>query len=205
MVRGIASLGERRGTTEVNPALRGNPPIVWVSHLAGAALGGGVLAAAGWLFAAPLRTLIPAPVAIVLAIAVCLGAAAVDLRWLRLPTLLRRGQVPVEWLTRYGFTRGYLFYGVALGAGVFTFVPFAATFAAFAAAALLPGIAVALVAGAAFGTGRAILVGPLATSSAAVAHSDQLLVVGYRWFPRVSATLCLALAVVVLASTWAGT
>jgi hypothetical protein len=118
--------------------------------------------------------------------------------------MLRRGQVPVEWLTRYGFTRGYLFYGIALGAGVFTFVPFAATFAVFAAASLLPGISVALAAGAAFGAGRAVLVGPLAIGMAAVPSSDQMLVVGYRWFPFVSATLCLSLAVVVLASAWVG-
>lgn len=202
MMRGIASLVEGRGTIK-NPAFHGNPHVPGVWHLVGAALGGLALAASMWLLASPIRTILPVFGVLAALLPVCAAAIAFDLHWLALPHRLRRGQVPVQWLSRYGLSRGYFLYGLSLGAGIFTFVPFALTFVAFSASALLAPFSGAVAAGAAFGVGRAALVAPLAHNRTAIRHTDTMLIIGSRWFPYLSATTSLVLAIVVVGHAWA--
>lgn len=153
-----------------------------------------------WFVASPIRTMLPSLTAVGLLLPLCAVAMALDLRWISLPNVLRRGQVPVKWLARYGPSRSYFLYGFSLGAGVFTFVPFAITFVAFSAGALLAPFWGAVAAGAGFGIGRAGLVTPFAQSERAIRHTDMMLIVGSRWFPYISAAASLALAIVVVAA-----
>ena len=161
----------------------------------GGLVGGAALALALWLLATPLRTLLPWLVRLTVFAALCGMFVVWDLGVRRVPRALRRGQVPIEWSKRFGLTQSYFLYGVGLGAGVFTFVPFAVTFGVFAAAALVAGPLTAALAGAAFGLGRTIFVGPLGLSGSAIRRSDALLVLGYRWFPYASVALTVVLVV----------
>ena len=152
MILGIASLGEGRSSVQRRVA-------VWGAHMLGGITGGGVTAAVVWLLASPLRSLLPRPSADVLFLSVCAVAVATDLRLL---ALRKPGcQVPATWLRRYGAVRSYWLYGVRLGAGLLTHMPYSVIYVVFAAIGLLissPGHAMLI--GAAFAGARTFVIGP---------------------------------------------
>lgn len=137
-------------------------------HVLGGVAGGAVLSTAAWLALTPIRTLTPLPFNRLLVLAMCSWTALGDLGLLRVPRQER--QVPQSWLVRYGPARSYFLYGLELGAGLVTYIPFATTYALFTASALVLGLADAIFVGILFGLGRTLLVGPI--------NLDQRLV---RW------------------------
>lgn len=199
MLRGMASLGERGRRGDANRSGWSPRLATALSHLAGSAVGGALFAVALWFLAAPLRTL-PAEALVVGVVMICALCAAVDLRLIEMPKILKRGQVPIEWSTSYGFVPAFFLYGVSLGAALFTFVPYAITFAVFAVAALSTSLATAVLAGFAFGIGRALFVSSLAQSLTVVRRSGGLLAFGARWFPSASSALAASLAAAAIAS-----
>lgn len=97
--------------------------VYWVGTTVGAAL----VALAAGLLGAGLRSLLPG-IALEVAVAV-LGVAALlfalhELNIVRLPAPQVGWQVPASWMRRSRLL-GTTLYGIVLGAGVFTFIPFA--------------------------------------------------------------------------------
>ena len=116
----------------------------------GCALGGATTGLALVAVGAPM----PALPVLLLAGAVCLLAAAVDLLHGRLP--VGRRQVDEQWLGRY---RGWVYgagFGYQLGLGVVTIVTSASTFAVLALALLTQSAAAGLLVGLVFGAARAL-------------------------------------------------
>ncbi|HVF98667.1 MAG TPA: hypothetical protein VND68_02405 [Chloroflexia bacterium] len=96
-------------------------------YAAGTTVGAALLALAVGLLGAGLRALLPGP-GVELAV-VALGVAALlfalhELNVMRLPAPQVGWQVPASWMRRSRLL-GNTLYGLVLGAGVFTFIPFA--------------------------------------------------------------------------------
>lgn len=89
-----------------------------------------------------------------LVLAVSATMVASDLRAFRLPSWKR--QVPPVWTRRFGKRRAFLLYGVVLGSGITTFVPWGAMYVAFAGAMLLGSFKIAVLAGSLFGLARTL-------------------------------------------------
>lgn len=171
---------------------------VALSHLTGGAVGGAVTAAALWLLATPLRTLLPQPAVRAITVIVALIAFCSDLRLLRLPSVHR--QLPRTWVHRFGESRLYLLYGAVLGTGLLTFAPYALTFAVLAYLSLQQSLSFAVGAGALMGLGRTVFVGPLSHPRVSARALAATLTGGYRYLPKLSATCCLVLAGMVVVS-----
>ncbi len=142
MLTSITPLGERG---------RGNRwGLTVTAYAVGCLLGG---ATTGALLGA-LGVLLPTLPALGLAGAVCLLAAALDLRPRWLP--VGRRQVDEDWLGRY---RGWVYgagFGYQLGLGVVTIVTSASTFALLAIALLTQSVPAGTLVGAVFGAARAL-------------------------------------------------
>jgi hypothetical protein len=89
---------------------------------------------------------------------IALIAIAVDLGLVQMPW--RLGQVPAEYLTRWGAARAYFYFGVRFGLAFTTVVPYAVTLSLFAVLSLKGQATSALIGGALFGLGRTVLIGP---------------------------------------------
>jgi hypothetical protein len=148
MIHGIASLGPGEGSS---PTVQARTA---AAHVAGGFVGGTAMAASLWLAVTPVRTLLPAPAVVGLFAIVVVVAAGIDLRLLDRGTSRGR-QVPATWRRRYGHYRGFMAFGAVLGMGVGTFVSYALTYVAFAAAAVLMPLGLAAASGAVFGIARA--------------------------------------------------
>lgn len=155
MILAIGSLGEGAPRRRTRLAMA-------TSHLVGGVVGGCAGIAVVWLAATPVRTLLPPEVAIALLIPIVGWALSVDLGH-TLKSSARGRQVQSTWLQHRGDVVGFALYGAKLGTGLLTHVPFAATYATFAAAALLLSGPAALACGALFGAARAgvVVVGAL--------------------------------------------
>jgi hypothetical protein len=151
MILGIASLGEGR-----RPILERVQ--LWGSHTLGGVLGGAAMAAFLWLLFTPLRTLLPRDFALALVGLVAVYSVLADAGKVRF--WRRRSQVPAAWYARYGPTQSYVLYGLFLGAGILTYVPYGVVYGAFAAMATLLSLPQAALGGALFGIGRTLTTGP---------------------------------------------
>jgi hypothetical protein len=191
----MASLGEGRNPLGVRARL-------WLAHLLGGVVGGTGAVLALWLLASPLRTMLPELFSLALVFALLVAGSARDLGLLEFPKLGR--QVPATWLARYGPARSFAFFGVFLGSGLLTHVPYAITYGVFGAAALTLPLPHALLAGAAFGIGRTVLVGP---ASFAIEPASRILyrsAAARRILPWLSGAVCLLLATSAVTSRIAG-
>lgn len=187
MILGITSLGE--GRTRLSTRIQ-----LAALHAAGGIIGGTAMVIALIVASTPIRTLVAhdpkiAVVAGLLVVLVLIDLRVVDKR-------SRRGQVPATWARRHGRGKAFVLYGVQLGAGLVTYVPYGVTYGVFAVAAVLLPVPQALLVGALFGLGRTLSVG--LASLAPVEPLSRLL---YRsrfapkaW-PYASAVLLLVLVV----------
>ena len=165
------------------------------THLTGGAVGGAAAALLAWTLATPIRSSAPDVLVAALALGWALLAIAADLKRIRLPR--RNCQVPQKWYRRYGPTRGYFYYGAALGAGLITYIPYGITYVVFGAAAVASSPLGAAAVGAAFGIGRTALIGPAAL---AAERASVWLFRGpfsHRVLPKLSIVLVLLLAAAV--------
>src|SRR3712207_69244 len=140
MALGLRSLGEgeREGST---PAVAG-------AHLAGGLLGGAGAGLLAWLVATPLRTF--APEEVIGALIACVAAWGIRCD-LRATSSSRATMVPQAWLRRFGRTRAFGLYGLVLGTGLASYVPYAATYVAFAVIGVVASPLTAVAAGATYG------------------------------------------------------
>lgn len=187
MAHGVGFLGQgastwRRGTT------------IGV-HVAAAAVGGLMTAAAVWIVLTPVRTLLPDSAVVAVLVAAMLCAALIDLGILQWQ--LPGHQVPQTWLARHGALRAYAMYGALLGSGLATYVNYAVVLGVFAIVGCTLSLSAAVATGALFGAARA---GTVALASFDL-RADTLLFRG-RWASQAwhgaAATLCLVLAVAVV-------
>ena len=152
MLTSITPLGERGRNR------RWTSTVTW--YVSGSTLGGAAIGAVAGALATVVGRLDPSPtVAGSLAAAVCLVAAAWDLRGAR-PRSWRR-QVDETWLGRY---RGWVIgggFGLQLGFGVVTIITTASVYAMLALAVLTGSFWAALAIGTTFGLARAL---PLLTA-----------------------------------------
>lgn len=134
--------------------------------LTGAALVGAALAAIGGVVAATLG----GKVLLLVAAAVALAQAGTDLGLWRLPAVGRSWQVPRSWLGTFPMHVAYLLFGLVLGTGFLTAVPYASFTAVLmyevASANLAGGAAIGL----AYGLGR---VAAVAAGQARLAYAVQ--------------------------------
>src|SRR5437588_7536104 len=151
MILGIASLGEGRRPIEQRAQL-------WIAHSLGGVLGGTLMALTVWIVVTPIRTLLPRSVTFLLFALVATYGILADLGRTRFHR--PKSQVPATWYARYGPAKSYLLYGLSLGAGMLTYVPYGAVYGTFAAIAALLPLPAAAVAGALFGLGRTLPSGP---------------------------------------------
>lgn len=124
------------------------------AHLAGGLVGGIILGAVLTTIQELARSA-PPPAVVWFAVAFAISglALAADLRLVGLPS--RRKQVPATWTRRFGRVRAYFAYGIVLGVGFATFVPYAAMYSVFAASLLSDGLRTFAI-GVAFGVGRTL-------------------------------------------------
>ena len=177
MLTSITPLGERG---------RGNRyAVTLTAYVLGCLLGGATTGAALGLVGSAL----PGLPALVLAGALCLLAAVLDLRGFR----LGRRQVDEDWLARY---RGWVYglgFGYQLGLGVVTVVTSAATLAVLGLAVLTQSVLGGLALGLVFGGARAV---PALLLGRATSHGDlRALAAGLeRQAPLAARTTAVALA-----------
>jgi hypothetical protein len=152
MLLGMTALGEGGRTP------KGSRARMAVAHIAGGVIAGASVAAAAWLLATPVRTLVPAVARAGIVVAVAALAALIDLGFVRRSH--RLGQVPRDYARKWGATRAYALYGARFGAAFTTLVPYAATYTLFAVLTLTLPLGSAALGGALFGLGRTILIGP---------------------------------------------
>jgi hypothetical protein len=126
-----------------------------MAHAVGGALGGALSVLAVWLLMTPVRTLLPSRLHPVFVLLVFCAAILIDLKLIRGP---RGRQVPQQWYRRFGGSRSYFFYGLALGTVLGTYVPYASAYVFFARASLTSGITQVLLAGATLGLARSLAV-----------------------------------------------
>lgn len=188
MIHGIASLGPREHSSSKSRILTAG------AHIAGGAVGGATLATVAWFGAAPVRTLLPGELVVVLLVIVVINSAAHDLR-LKRNRVTRTRQVPATWRHRYGHYRAFAAFGATLGAGLLTFVPYAITYVVFVAAAVELPIGDAVACGVAFGVSRT---GAAALSAARAPSAGRMFqrVQAMRWLtPAVSVMVSMAVLI----------
>jgi hypothetical protein len=156
-------------------------------HALGGATGGATAAGVLWLAFTPIRTLLPTWIAATLFAVAGLASVGVDLGWWQAP--IHSEQVPKVWFGRFGPTRSYALYGLTLGAGVLTHVPYAITFTVFAACTMSASIVPAVLAGLSYGVGRTFPVGPVNLSKYAVEWFGRAYPQAQKHLPAVSAFL----------------
>jgi hypothetical protein len=142
------------------------------------------MAAIVWILLTPLRTMAPDGVLVTMIVGLAIVIVLAEFDRVSLPR--QAWQVPRPWYARYGPTRAYAMYGFWLGAGLATNVTYAVEYLVFVGAGLMMPLGPALLAGALFGLGRTVLVGPVAATPAASAfltnlyrrHERLLIIVG---------------------------
>jgi hypothetical protein len=149
---GTGSLGQGSRDTTATTVTMG------LVHGVAGVVGGAAIAMLVWTFTIPLHTLLPLSASLAIFSSFALFAIAADLELVRLPS--RHKQVPQSWYGVYGPLRSYAYYGLILGGGLLTEIPFAVTYSIFAAALILP-LPDAVLLGALFGLGRTGIVGPI--------------------------------------------
>ena len=193
MILGVISLVEGRGKLFKRSTM-------WFVHIIGAVLGGGTTALALWLFAAPLRVLLPVPTRAVLFFVICVAALMLDFRVIR--NRIQRGQVPASWAWRYGAIRSFAMYGFLLGSGLLTFVPYALTYVVFTASSLFLHFPLVLAVGAAFCLGRTFLIGPFALKAEPASRLLYRSVRAHQVWPLVSRASVVGLTIAAILSIW---
>lgn len=189
MMSGIASLVQ--GDSK-KPATR-----LWFIHLLGATIGGVLSVTVLWMLAAPIRSLVPLWAAIAMTSIVAIASILSDLRVVSLKGSER--QVNRSWTRQFGAVGGYFRFGLMLGAGLLTFVPFAVLFSTFTLASTMLSLPSAAAVGALYGLGRTLLVGPgAALPSNPSTLLPTLLARSHMALPRVSALLSLLLLILIL-------
>ena len=188
MIFGIASPGG--GRSEATIRLRIG---MWLAHVAGGAIGGLLMGTLVWFLAAPLRTFSPEVLVVSLFGVWTVTFIAWDLLKFELP--FSGKQVRATWIAAYGPTRSYAMYGAALGSGLATYVPIGLTYVVFAALAISPSVAIAAMAGAAFGTARTSVAGPGSLVAEPISRLLYRSGLAQRAFAKVSAvaSLCILL------------
>lgn len=161
MILGLTALGEGRMPSRIRLETS-------VAHLAGGAVGGSLMAGVLWLAGTPIHTLLPPAIPATVVGATAILAVLMDAKLLKLRTW--GSQVPPVWFARYGPQRSYAMYGFMLGSGLATARPYAVTYPAFAALALLAPFPEAILGGALFGLGRTVLIGPGSLRATAVSR-----------------------------------
>jgi len=158
MISVIMPLGQRQRS-----------PIFWLARGAGyivaSTLAGGLVGAAvGWL-GSVLRLVVPFPVLVVLVILVAIGYALHENGILHLPHPERQWQVPNKWAVRRPIL-GAIAFGLTIGAGIFTFIPFTSFYLLLAWELLLGNPLAGALLGATYGLARAlpVITGAVITS-----------------------------------------
>lgn len=134
----------------------------------------------------PIRTLAPSLVVRILAIVLIALFVAKDLRLVSVPSVRR--QVPQSWVRRFGLSNSYFLYGLVLGAGILTFVPYAAVLSLIGLLSLQASLSFAIAGGACLGVGRTVFLSPLSRAASRRSLTD-LLPASYRHLPRLSAAI----------------
>lgn len=150
-------------------------------------LGGGILGLVlGELGRFPRSVLAETPRFWVVIIFACI-AASVDVGILRISVFTRYHSVPQRWWIIYGPVRASIAYGIVLGIGVTTFIPFAGFYVLLTAISLF-GLQPALAIGTSYGVGRGIAV---ILASLSIGGMGRSVLVGryimsteYRFFAR---------------------
>lgn len=138
---------------------RNHSPAFWllrgllyiVASTVGGALVGGLVSALGGL----VRSWLPLPVALGVLVVVALAYALHELHVWRLPHPERAWQVPNEWIVRRPLL-GVVAFGLTIGTGLFTYIPFTSFYLLLAWEALLTPPALGAALGAAYGLARAL-------------------------------------------------
>lgn len=162
-------------------------------HVAGAVTGGVAVFVSAWLLVAPARLFVPYVALLALFGAQCMYCAMTEIGLGRPLLRPNHRQVPVAWSARFGPRRSFWMYGLVLGAAVFTFVPYALAYCVLAGTALFGSVKTSIEAGALFGVGRSVFVGPCALSKVVVGRSGRYLQFGSRYYPWLSCAAILLL------------
>lgn len=155
-------------TTHVNGRKSNSSSRLITAHLLGGLAGGAILGVGLAALQQVGASFLPRIVWVISAVGICGVGLAADLRLITLPS--RHRQVPATWTRRLGRTRAFLGYGLVLGIGGATYVPYALMYSVFAAALLTGSLVRTFEVGLTFGICRAMSV-----------------VVGSRWLERASA------------------
>ena len=128
--------------------------ITTAAYLVGSLVGGAAVGAVLGAVSVPVRTVVDAPVALVLLVVAAVAGLLADRGVLPLPTWHR--QVDEQWLTTY---RGWVYgagFGLQLGAGLATIVTASATYVVLVAAVLSGSVLAGTAIGATYGLARAL-------------------------------------------------
>lgn len=173
-----------------------------IPHSFGSMIGGASAFLLTWLLLTPLRTFLPLAVLLLLCVAAVILCAAIDLRLVRRAAIFGKGQVPSRWLIQYGFARAYTAYGVALGAAVFTYAPFALVYSVLTITALMVGLESAVLAGAVFGLGRATPLGGAVCGRALAMRLDGYLKWSATFYRAASVAAAATLVIALVYFSW---
>jgi sulfite exporter TauE/SafE len=148
MISVIMPLGQRQ-----------RPPQFWLArgvlYVLAATAGGAALGALMGLLGAALQPLVPLPLALALAVALAVAYGLHEARVWRLPHPERQWQVPNSWIVRRPLL-GAVAFGLVIGAGVFTFIPFTSFYILLAWQALSGSPLVGALLGGVYGLARAL-------------------------------------------------
>jgi hypothetical protein len=176
-----------------SPVWRGTPALAF---RAGLLLGGAVTAAVLAVVGTLLRIPVPEPVRWGLVGAALLAVVLRELRVLRFTLPENRRLVP-ESVFRLGKVLGPLQFGVEMGTGVRTYLPSGLPYVAAVAVLLTAPFPQALLAGAGFGVGRALM------TTASLRFAGDWHAQWSRHAPRLAVALGGAFLVSVLGAAWA--
>src|SRR5690348_5315510 len=157
MISVIMPLGQRQRSS-IFWVVRGTAYIV-ASAVAGALVGALVGGAGGLL-----RALVPLPVILIAVIVLAVAYALHESGVLRLPHPENPWQVPNEWIVRWPIL-GAVVFGLTLGAGIFTFIPFTSFYLLLAWELLVANPLAGALLGAVYGLARGlpVVIGAVAT------------------------------------------
>ena len=138
---------------------RNRSPAFWLLrgllYIAASTVGGALMGALMGALGGLVRPWLPLPLAFGVLVIVALAYALHELRIWRLPHPERAWQVPNEWIVRRPLL-GVVAFGLTLGTGLFTYIPFTSFYLLLAWEALLTSPTLGAALGAAYGLARAL-------------------------------------------------
>jgi hypothetical protein len=190
MISVIMPLGQRQRSSTFWLA-RGASYIV-ASTVAGALVGAGV----GWLGSLA-RLVVPFAAVLVVVVLLAIAYALHESGILQLPRPERRWQVPNAWAVRWPIL-GVVAFGLTIGAGIFTFIPFTSFYVLLAWELLLANPWAGALLGAAYGLARGlpVITGAVITGRGGLIAPIHLIILNASAnIHRITAALLVVLAV----------